>query len=64
MSNQLNSPATPGNDASLQFQAETDALLEKVSEQVDLEMMKNCSKISSNGSAIRAGLPDCGWQQL
>jgi bilin biosynthesis protein len=38
MSNQLNSPATPGNDASLQFQAETDALLEKVSEQVDLEI--------------------------
>jgi bilin biosynthesis protein len=38
MSNQLNSPTTPGNDASLQFQAETDALLEKVSEQVDLEI--------------------------
>jgi bilin biosynthesis protein len=38
MSNQLNSPTTPGNDASLQFQSETDALLEKVSEQVDLEI--------------------------
>ncbi len=38
MSNQLNSPTTSGNDANLQFQAETDALLEKVSEQVDLEI--------------------------
>jgi bilin biosynthesis protein len=38
MSNQLNSPATSGDDAKLQFQAETDALLEKVSEQVDLEI--------------------------
>jgi bilin biosynthesis protein len=38
MSNQLNSPTTSGDDAKLQFQAETDALLEKVSEQVDLEI--------------------------
>ncbi len=37
MSNQLNAPTT-GDDAKLQFQAETDALLEKVSEQVDLEI--------------------------
>jgi bilin biosynthesis protein len=38
MSNELNSPIKSGNDANLQFQAETDALLEKVSEQVDLEI--------------------------
>jgi bilin biosynthesis protein len=38
MSNQLNSSPTSGDDAKLQFQAETDALLEKVSEQVDLEI--------------------------
>jgi bilin biosynthesis protein len=38
MSNQLNSPPIDGDDAKLQFQAETDALLEKVSEQVDLEI--------------------------
>jgi bilin biosynthesis protein len=37
MSNELNSPIKAGNDANLQFQAETDALLAKVSEQVDLE---------------------------
>jgi bilin biosynthesis protein len=38
MSDRLNPPITSGNDANLQFQAETDALLEKVSEQVDLEI--------------------------
>jgi bilin biosynthesis protein len=38
MSNVVNSPTTSGDDASLKFQAETDALLEKVSEQVDLEV--------------------------
>lgn len=38
MSDQLNSPTTSGDDAKLQFQAETDALLEKVNEQVDLEI--------------------------
>jgi bilin biosynthesis protein len=38
MSNVVNSPTTSGDDASLKFQAETDALLEKVSEQVDLEI--------------------------
>jgi bilin biosynthesis protein len=38
MSKQLNSPTTAGNDPNLQFQSETDALLEKVSEQVDLEI--------------------------
>ncbi|WP_310426631.1 HEAT repeat domain-containing protein [Chamaesiphon sp. VAR_48_metabat_135_sub] len=38
MSNELHSPIPPGNDANLQFQAETDALLAKVSEQVDLEI--------------------------
>jgi bilin biosynthesis protein len=38
MSNVVNSPTTSGDDASLKFQAETDALLQKVSEQVDLEI--------------------------
>jgi bilin biosynthesis protein len=37
MSNQLNPHATSEPDLNLQFQAETDALLAKVSEQVDLE---------------------------
>lgn len=38
MSNELNASATSEHDANLLFQAETDALLEKVSEQVDLEI--------------------------
>jgi bilin biosynthesis protein len=37
MSNQLNSPATSVTPEQLQFQSATDALLQKVSEQVDLE---------------------------
>jgi bilin biosynthesis protein len=37
MSNQLNSPTTSGSDEQIQFQTATDALLQKVSEQVDLE---------------------------